>query len=92
MVSESWLANQIQSMTNSLRQTLSDNTKKEFQERDELEEKEMVGFLNRKAKKEEQGGRESGSLEWRATRGEIGPGVTEIKGTQSMPEKGIFFL
>jgi peptide-N4-(N-acetyl-beta-glucosaminyl)asparagine amidase len=70
LVSESWLAAKLLAETFSIRKSFSQLYISELEERDDVEEKEMV--VNRSAVTGPLPPRQSGSIDWRKMRGEMG--------------------
>ncbi|KAJ3211323.1 peptide-N4-(N-acetyl-beta- glucosaminyl)asparagine amidase [Dinochytrium kinnereticum] len=71
-IRENWLAKKLEERTKSLRQNLTASALQELLDRDVLEREELVNPPKRAAKESEMMGRQSGSKDWRVSRGEIG--------------------
>ncbi|KAI8821638.1 uncharacterized protein EV422DRAFT_566723 [Fimicolochytrium jonesii] len=71
LVDEAWLSQQVKVLTHALREGLPPSMIAELEERDKAEETQLKG-APKVEHPEDLVGRQSGSVEWRATRGEIG--------------------
>ncbi|KAI8852694.1 hypothetical protein BC829DRAFT_57280 [Chytridium lagenaria] len=71
-IREEWLAQKLKDLTATLRRNLPESTLAELNERDMAEKEELLNPPKRVAKESELVGRQSGSKDWRDSRGESG--------------------
>ncbi|TPX65736.1 hypothetical protein SpCBS45565_g04979 [Spizellomyces sp. 'palustris'] len=89
MVSEDWLDKTLRDMTARKRADLPPSVRAELEERDKTEQSQLKTTLQRTAHSKDLVSRQSGSLEWRAARGELGTSGNQLT---VKPQQGVHIV
>ncbi|KAJ3123361.1 peptide-N4-(N-acetyl-beta- glucosaminyl)asparagine amidase [Nowakowskiella sp. JEL0407] len=93
-VSERWLSKALRQYNQTLQNQLPQWLKEEIQTRADAERKELASYstIQRTPQSDEMLGRQSGSIEWKKMRGEIGKGGSTAGQTVHTPSKGALLV